>query len=269
MKTRIIYFSGTGNTKYLSGKLGESMEVITGDNVEVISIEEALNTEVESQPIMLGLGYPVYDYKPPQVFVKMLEKYLRKQEVIGAFIFGTYATAALDANAHMMKLLDDKGIPVYGQTTFKAPGAISYLYVHKHNPLANKQRIFSTNIREQVKAFAESVQKHIIKDLSLVPIKFNKLNHYHQQFSNALFGNLFYKGLKVSEGCTGCGVCTKLCPVDNLRLLVDKVQIIDGDQCEHCLKCVVNCPKKAINFTVRKRHGDYKPAMIDALYHGI
>jgi NAD-dependent dihydropyrimidine dehydrogenase PreA subunit len=45
--------------------------------------------------------------------------------------------------------------------------------------------------------------------------------------------------------CTGCGICTDVCPV-GAASLVDGVSVIDPDKCVECLSCIDECPVEAI-----------------------
>ena len=48
-----------------------------------------------------------------------------------------------------------------------------------------------------------------------------------------------------SQGCIGCGICTKICPHDAIH--VDKnLAVIDYEKCTSCGLCAAVCPKKLI-----------------------
>ena len=72
------------------------------------------------------------------------------------------------------------------------------------------------------------------------------------------FQQLMYKGFmhfvpnmdkhfSVSNACTHCGICKKVCPVNNIDFLQDK-QPCFNHHCEQCLACIQHCPAKAINY---------------------
>ncbi|MCF8029043.1 MAG: 4Fe-4S binding protein [Desulfobacteraceae bacterium] len=46
--------------------------------------------------------------------------------------------------------------------------------------------------------------------------------------------------------CTGCGMCTVVCPRAVLSLENGKAQIVDRDACMECGACAQNCPTQAL-----------------------
>jgi MinD superfamily P-loop ATPase len=57
---------------------------------------------------------------------------------------------------------------------------------------------------------------------------------------------VFYKRYRLSAGCTGCGICEKLCPVSAI-VMRDKRPVFSR-KCEHCQGCLSWCPEGAIHF---------------------
>jgi len=52
-----------------------------------------------------------------------------------------------------------------------------------------------------------------------------------------------------TQGCIGCGLCTKICPHDAIK--VEKnLATIDYDKCTSCGLCAAVCPKKLITSPV-------------------
>lgn len=50
--------------------------------------------------------------------------------------------------------------------------------------------------------------------------------------------------LKISDACTGCGLCTRLCPMENLVLKEGRAKA--GSRCTMCYRCISSCPTQAI-----------------------
>jgi len=47
------------------------------------------------------------------------------------------------------------------------------------------------------------------------------------------------------EKCTGCGICTEICPPDAISIINDKA-FIEKEFCEECGFCAPSCPSGAI-----------------------
>lgn len=48
------------------------------------------------------------------------------------------------------------------------------------------------------------------------------------------------------ERCTGCGLCTQVCPHAVIALMDGKAAIMDRDACMECGACALNCPAGAL-----------------------
>ena len=76
--------------------------------------------------------------------------------------------------------------------------------------------------------------------------------HLYNRIAGLLCQRLWYYGktksysdrLKISNACTGCGLCARLCPADNLTLKNGKAAA--GKHCTMCYRCISSCPARAI-----------------------
>ncbi len=49
---------------------------------------------------------------------------------------------------------------------------------------------------------------------------------------------------QISNACTECGLCARLCPMENITVKNDKA--ISGKRCTMCYRCINSCPARAI-----------------------
>ena len=62
----------------------------------------------------------------------------------------------------------------------------------------------------------------------------------------------------VNDGCIGCGLCEKKCPVQAIKMRDGKPVWIK-EQCTMCLGCLHRCPKFAIQYGKKTaKHGQYR-----------
>ena len=52
------------------------------------------------------------------------------------------------------------------------------------------------------------------------------------------------RGMEAEAHCVGCGICEKICPMDNIRLVAERP--VFGENCISCLACFHWCPQEAI-----------------------
>ena len=48
------------------------------------------------------------------------------------------------------------------------------------------------------------------------------------------------------EKCNGCGICSKVCPVNNIEII--KAKPVWMHRCEQCMACLQWCPQEAIQY---------------------
>ena len=63
-----------------------------------------------------------------------------------------------------------------------------------------------------------------------------------------IFYSLFVKDKKfyAKDDCIGCGLCERLCPMDNIEIKNGKPVWKGG--CTHCMACICSCPESAIEY---------------------
>ena len=63
------------------------------------------------------------------------------------------------------------------------------------------------------------------------------------------------KKFKVTDACTGCRRCARVCPVDNIKMVDGKP--VWQHHCENCLACMHWCPVGAINMGKRSARREH------------
>ena len=70
---------------------------------------------------------------------------------------------------------------------------------------------------------------------------------------NAVFYRVFIrdKAFFTTSACTGCGKCSRACPVGNITL-ADGRPVWNG-RCIHCMACICGCPAEAVEYGKQSR----------------
>ena len=101
MKTCILYFSASGNTKKFAQAISTSLDL------PMFNVEEVEPQIVNDYDIII-IGTPVHGMLP----AKVLSSFVKKLPIITdkkAIIFSTYAIRKGSANKSLQKQLDEKG----------------------------------------------------------------------------------------------------------------------------------------------------------------
>ena len=234
MKKAIYYFSGTGNSLYVAKKIQAQLDA--AKLIQISSKERDKSPSITAD--ILGFVFPVYAWGPP----KLVEEFIKASQFAQPgylFVVATHGGTPGNVLKYTEKLFKKKSLNVNGAFDIKMPSN----YITGSNPSSLEEA--KTVIEAQLPklsaistAIAEQQQKAASGDSML------RTALIHPVF-NAFAGKQQGKNFSVSDTCTGCGVCEKLCPAENIRLDSDKKPSW-GPACEFCLGCINWCPAQAI-----------------------
>jgi len=244
--SKIYYFSGTGNCLATARKINENSLYKN----EIISIPSVI-----SKPLIkadrVGLVFPVYCHKVP----KLVEQFLLKAEFASSpyiYAVATHAGAVGQSLFDVQNLFEKKNQSLSLGIELAMPGnAIAIA------PGIEIERLSSLEQRAAEIAKLTDIQSkgHIDGN-----------NGITENIRNKIVDLIAYKYIfapkrfKITGNCTGCGICEKICPVNNIRMVESKP--IWGNDCAACLACFHWCPKEAVymsNSVIGKRRKYHHP----------
>lgn len=243
MENTIYYFTATGNCLDVAKNIEKSLP-----KTEIISIPQTFNEKTISLTSeKLGIVVPVYCYDIP-VSVK---EFLNKLDLTNVkYIFAIVTCNFLPGRAleKIEDILKSKGKKLNSGFIVRMPG--NYIPVYGANSPNSQKKKFDnkkvklTKILEYVKEskdFGVEKSKFIID--RLMSSKMSKMSEK------------FYcmdKNFWVNKDCTGCGICSKVCAFDNIKMVNGKPEW--QHNCQQCMACIQLCPnlsmqvgKKSIN----------------------
>lgn len=245
MKTEIYYFTGTGNSLDIAKKIDSSL-----DHSELVSIpKQTQKNEFAVNSERVGFVFPLYFGGLPKIVYDFISKSeLRKAKYIFAVV--TRKSSPGRAIYEIQKLLKKKKLKLDAGFKINMPG--NYVPLYNVPDKETEEKILKKAYlkTEEIIKIVFNNEKKIENDPFLIRNLLKPLNRY-------FFKKDKDKDFYVTENCTSCGLCEKICPVDNIELRDGRP--IWLHHCEECLACLHYCPESAIQKNKKsEKHGRYR-----------
>lgn len=238
MKHTIFYFSSTGNSLHIAKAIAVDL-----GGAEVIGMPMALQekqTTITADTV--GLVFPVYCWGLP----KLVLDFVRTLKIQSPYVYAvaTYGGCPGYTNLQLKEELAKKGIALKAGFGVKMPGNYTPLY---GAPSLKTQEKYFAKMNEKIPQISEAVKNQQQAKIENGPGFVNfivKVTGFYKMFIAQLSGS--DKSFIVQDNCTGCGICAKVCPVNNIKMQNKKPEW--QHHCEHCLACLQWCSEEAIQF---------------------
>lgn len=266
MSCVIYYFSGTGNSFVVARDLAERLQA------ELVSIPRVVGREqIESDADSLGIVFPVY-YETLGGIPLMVRRFAAKLGNIEAkylFAVCTYGSAETVTLKNMSRLISSRGGQLSARISVNMPENIyPNLARKKHGKMYSTWESqlpkISKIVKEKKKAVYRTPNSVVgiayppLRTLGLLLRRFLKkvtirqLQGYSGSKADSfdellpLMDNTF----SVSDACTKCATCLRICPAGNIRISSKRPEW--RHHCEFCLACYHWCPSGAIDCSAVK-----------------
>ena len=254
MKILVLYFSGTGNTKFIAKKFENRLSK-KDYFVDCVSVENMSPEKVEIYDLLI-FGFPVYGYDMP-VFLKEYVGNITIPSSKGVILFSTIGYNGGNSLTRAAKLFQDKGFLVIGSREFLMPGNDGLIISKKNSK--NARRVLdkdygnSKAIESSVKGIVKKIDELSNGNIEEKDVRLPKKRILYciitpiMRFVFFLFEKIFTKKFRADESCIDCGLCEEICPADNISIENGEVKF--KDNCYFCLRCINQCPAEAIQIT--------------------
>jgi len=232
----ILYFTGTGNSKFVADYLSEKLEdnVISLNNV--IKNNENLICKSEKPYIIVA---PIYAWRLPAV----VEETIKKAQLNGCksvYCIVTMGENSGNADKYICKIISDKGMNFTGYIGVAMQN--NYLFMEKMPKPRDASKALKTIIPKLDKIAAAIKKNECLEKDDKTAFAALMSGVVNKGFNKFMLKN---QQLKADNDCISCGKCVQLCPVNNIEIADDK-PTFKGNCCG-CLACLHHCPKQAIN----------------------
>lgn len=225
---KVFYFTGTGNSLYVAKELGG----------EALSIPKMVKEgRFEFTDDKIGIVFPLYAWSVPPYVVDFMKKATFNCEYL--FAVTTYGIYSAGIASHVLEIGKEAGH--------------NFSYINRIRMVDNFLPTFNM-VREIKNEGKKDIDRHIAeikedikktKEFKLKESGFKKrstkwmVNSYVKPFDTDRY--------KMAEGCTACGTCAKVCPIDNILVDKEMKSISFKNSCIGCFACIQNCPQKVIH----------------------
>ncbi|HCW52646.1 MAG TPA: 4Fe-4S ferredoxin [Clostridium sp.] len=235
---KIFFNTSTGNCLYVAKKIQSHFE-----ECELLSIPQELKKEnFNLNDDIIGFIYPVHYAGVPMVVYDFLE-HVKINPNSYIFAIGVSGGGKADVSFYQVSQLLGRSL----NNTLEVRYISNYTRMGT-NPTEKRAKDAIEKYDDKIEQFAEAIKN---RENNIKNFKGGLGNLEYKIFKNVLKNR--DKKFNVNDKCISCGMCAKICPVDNVALVDGRPQW--NGNCVDCMACINICPKEAINIgksTIKK-----------------
>lgn len=239
----MLYFSGTGNSKYIAKLFSNK----TG--AQCFSIEAPLDfPKTILSHDTIAFCYPTYGGCVPRIMREFVANHIQELKGKKLIIFCTQLIFSGDGARAFTNLLPKDYVEVIYAEHFNMPNNIcnAPIFSIKNGNEINK---YLHNAEAKMDIVCKNIKKG-----KIIKRGFNSFSHLLGKSQSAFWPDIEEKNkssVKIHDDCINCGICVEVCPMKNLTLKPSGIE--HDDNCIICYRCVNTCPRQAITVLVHKK----------------
>lgn len=239
----IYYFSGTGNSLAVARGIATELQASL---IPVASTTSQESIAVDAE--VIGVVFPIYDFKPPPIVVDFVRK-LSDLDAKYLFAVCTYGLAPAQSLVYLDQIIASGGGHLAGGFAIELPhSGIGSVAV-----TPEQQAQMFSKCKPKLAEICAYVNRRAVGTIESRPPWRDLLRLRIIRMIPSLFAFLLrvlLKGIEslaftANSDCNGCGVCERICPVNNIQMVNKQPEW--ADHCAGCFACLHWCPQAAIS----------------------
>lgn len=249
MKNLYIYFSGTGNTKYVLESFAKKFEETDAYNIFSIEHKGVNFTELIKKARTITIGYPIYCSMMPFMMRDFLKEHIEDFEHKAIITIATQMLFSGDGGTLAKRTLKKAHVDLLHSIHVNMPSNLTDVSLLKNLQVEETNSI----VKKADKKIDDSIKKirtgKYMRDGRKIYSWF--LGFFTQRLWGKLFLQSFREKIKINQDtCITCKKCINVCPMNNLYL-EDNI-IKQRGNCTWCYRCINSCPEKSISLFTKK-----------------
>lgn len=233
----IIYFTGTGNSRYVAQAIGDRLKDQVVDAFDYIRDKKS-GDFVSANPWIFV--FPVY----LSTIARLFNDFIRRSTFGGndkAYFVATCASAMGSSPNYCREIAESKGLKYMGTARVQMPQ--NYIALFKMTPKEECERRLDAALKE-ADIIAQVISNEETLDGKLTSSLEYKATCLVETWYNSSFTST--KKFYATKSCVGCGMCERKCPTKTITMVEGKPKW--SGNCSHCMACINGCPKAAIEY---------------------
>jgi ferredoxin len=232
----ILYFSGTGNSKYVAEQLSEEL----GENtlVDIPNAPSSISLRHE-QIIWI---FPIYSWGVPPIVMR----YIQSVEISGAWRHWMVCTCGDDigfAHKQWRKAITERGWDAGGSFSVVMPNTYTLMKGFDVDPdhiISDKIAAAPGRIHDIATCMQQGREPDDVITGRFASIKSKIIYPWFVKHT------MSPKPFHTTDTCIGCGKCAQHCPLHNINISERRPSW--GLNCALCLRCYHICPTHAVAY---------------------
>lgn len=249
----IIYFSGTGNSRYVARVLGEKLKE------SVAALVDLPPAKAKFSGVSLGIVFPIYSWGVPPLVLDYVRN-LNQQFIDAIKDVPVYIICVCgDETAHAPEMIEnalaERVVKLSGGWSVQMPNNYVLLPGFDVDPTAvEKEKLDKASAA--VAECADKIQKgEWEKNYVRGGMAWFKSRLIYPAFKR---WGIFPDRWHATDACISCGKCVMACPMENIEIEKAGEHPKWGKNCVSCLACYHICPRHAVQYgKITRNKGQY------------